>query len=58
MFSLLSLTAAITGYLATAGMTYFMSALDHSEIVRRYVPLMKALADNIAVSVASLRQPE
>jgi IclR family transcriptional regulator, mhp operon transcriptional activator len=44
--------------LATAGMTYFMSALDHSEIVRRYVPLMKALADNIAVSVASLRQPE
>jgi len=44
--------------LATTGMTYFTSALDHSEIVRRYVPLMKALADNIAVSVASLRQPE
>ncbi len=43
--------------LATAGMTYFMSAVDRSDIVRRYLPLMKALADNIAVSVASLRQP-
>lgn len=41
--------------LATVGMTYFMSALDRSEIVRRYVPLVKALADNIAVSVAPLR---
>ena len=43
--------------LATAGMTYFMSAVDRSDIVRHYLPLMKALADNIAVSVASLRQP-
>jgi len=38
-------------------MTYFMSAIDHSNIVQRYVPLVKALADNIAVSVASLQQP-
>jgi len=43
--------------LATVGMTYFMSAVDRSDIVQRYVPLVKALADNIAVSVASLRQP-
>ena len=43
--------------LATAGMTYFMSAVDRADIVRHYLPLMKALADNIAVSVASLRQP-
>jgi hypothetical protein len=34
-----------------------MSAVDRSDIVRHYLPLMKALADNIAVSVASLRQP-
>ncbi len=43
--------------LATAGMTYFMSVVDRADIVRHYLPLMKALADNIAVSVASLRQP-
>ena len=43
--------------LATVGMTYFMSAVDRTDIFRRYLPLMKALADNIAVSVASLRQP-
>ena len=43
--------------LATVGMTYFMSAVDRTEIVQRYLPLVKALAGSIAVSVASLRQP-
>jgi IclR family mhp operon transcriptional activator len=43
--------------LATVGMTYFMSAIDRSDVAQRYVPLVKALAGNIAVSVASLRQP-
>jgi IclR family mhp operon transcriptional activator len=38
-------------------MTYFMSAIDRSDVAQRYVPLVKALAGNIAVSVASLRQP-
>ncbi len=42
--------------LATVGMTYFVSALDRADIVQRYVPLVKTLADNIAGSVASLRQ--
>lgn len=42
--------------LATVGMTYFMSALDRAVIVRRYVPLVKALADNIAASVSSLQE--
>jgi IclR family mhp operon transcriptional activator len=41
--------------LATAGMTYFMSALDRSVVVRQFVPLVRTLAENIAVSVASLR---
>jgi IclR family transcriptional regulator, mhp operon transcriptional activator len=43
--------------LATVGMTYFMSAVDRADIVERYLPLVKALAGSIAVSVASLRQP-
>jgi IclR family transcriptional regulator, mhp operon transcriptional activator len=43
--------------LATVGMTYFVSAVDRSDVARRYVPLVKALAASIAVSVASLRQP-
>src|SRR5260221_9406659 len=42
--------------LATVGMTYFTSALDRDDIVQRYVPLVKALADNIAASVASLQE--
>jgi IclR family mhp operon transcriptional activator len=42
--------------LATVGMTYFMSALDRTVIVRRYVPLVKALADNIAANVSSLQE--
>jgi IclR family mhp operon transcriptional activator len=42
--------------LATVGMTYFTSALDRADIVQRYVPLVKGLADNIAASVASLRE--
>lgn len=43
--------------LATVGMTYFVSALDRAEIVQHYVPLVRTLAANIAVSVASLRRP-
>jgi IclR family mhp operon transcriptional activator len=43
--------------LATVGMTYFTSALDRAEIVRRYVPLVQALAENITASVSSLQQP-
>jgi len=35
---------------------FHVRALDRAEIVSRYVPLIKALADNVAVSVASLRQ--
>ena len=42
--------------LATVGMTYFMSALDRADVVQRYVPPVKALADNIAASVSSLQQ--
>jgi IclR family transcriptional regulator, mhp operon transcriptional activator len=42
--------------LATVGMTYFTSALDRADVVQRYVPLVKALADNIAASVLSLQQ--
>jgi IclR family mhp operon transcriptional activator len=42
--------------LATVGMTYFTSALDRTDLVQRYVPLVKGLADNIAASVASLQQ--
>ena len=42
--------------LATVGMTYFTSALDRADVVQRYVPLVKALADNIAASVSSLQQ--
>lgn len=42
--------------LATVGMTYFTSALDRDEIVRRYVPLLKSLAGNIASSVSSLQE--
>ncbi len=34
--------------LATVGMTYFASALDRADVVQRYVPLVKAMADNIA----------
>jgi IclR family mhp operon transcriptional activator len=37
-------------------MTYFTSALDRADVVQRYVPLVKALADNIAASVLSLQQ--
>ena len=37
-------------------MTYFTSALDRSDVVQRYVPLMKGLACNIAASVASLQE--
>jgi IclR family mhp operon transcriptional activator len=42
--------------LATVGMTYFTSALDRTDVVQRYVPLVKTLADNIAASVSSLQQ--
>jgi IclR family transcriptional regulator, mhp operon transcriptional activator len=42
--------------LATVGMTYFTSALDRADVVLRYVPPVKALADNIAASVSSLQQ--
>jgi IclR family mhp operon transcriptional activator len=42
--------------LATVGMTYFTSALDRTEIIQRYVPLVKGLADNIAASVSSLQE--
>ena len=42
--------------LATVGMTYFTSALDRADVVQRYVPLVKALAGNIAASVSSLQQ--
>ena len=42
--------------LATVGMTYFTSALDRTDVVQRYVPLVKAMADNIAASVSSLQQ--
>ena len=41
--------------LATVGMTDFTSALSRPEPVQRYVPLVRALASNIASSVASLR---
>ena len=41
--------------LATVGMTYFKSAVSQGDISRRYVPLIQALADNIAKSVAALR---
>jgi IclR family mhp operon transcriptional activator len=41
--------------LATVGMTYFTSAIGRDEIVQRYAPLVKGLADNIAASVASLQ---
>lgn len=44
--------------LATVGMTYFTSALDRAEIVRRYVPLLQSLAGNIASSVSSLQEGE
>jgi IclR family transcriptional regulator, mhp operon transcriptional activator len=42
--------------LAPVGMTYFTSALDRAAVVQRYVPVVKALADNIAASVSSLQQ--
>jgi IclR family mhp operon transcriptional activator len=42
--------------LATVGMTYFTSALDRTDVVQRYVPLVQTLADNIAASVSSLQQ--
>ena len=42
--------------LATVGMTYFTSAPDRTEIIQRYVPLVKGLADNIAASVSSLQE--
>jgi IclR family mhp operon transcriptional activator len=42
--------------LATAGMTYFTSALDRADVVQRYVPLLKSLAGNIAASVSSLQE--
>ena len=42
--------------LATVGMTYFVSAIDRDDILQRYVPLVQALADNIAASVASLQE--
>jgi IclR family mhp operon transcriptional activator len=37
--------------LSTVGMTYFTSAPDRTEIIQRYLPLVKGLADNIAASV-------
>ena len=42
--------------LATVGMTYFTSALGRADLVQRYVPLLKGLADNIAASVSSLQE--
>src|SRR5258708_18940031 len=53
-----TIAAPIMGHrnvLATVGMTYFTSALSRQELVQRYVPLVRALASNIASSVASLR---
>ena len=41
--------------LATAGMSYFKSAVRPEEIAARYVPAMKALGRSIATSVQSLR---
>ena len=41
--------------LATAGMTYFKSAVRPEEIVARYVPLVAALGRSTATSVQSLR---
>jgi IclR family mhp operon transcriptional activator len=37
-------------------MTYFISALDRADVIQRYVPILKGLADNIAASVSSLQQ--
>ena len=42
--------------LATVGMTHFTSALDRADVVQRYVPRVRGLADNIAASVASLQE--
>jgi IclR family mhp operon transcriptional activator len=41
--------------LATAGMTYFKSAVSQRDITGRYAPLMLTLGSNIAKSVAALR---
>ncbi|MCW5691718.1 MAG: helix-turn-helix domain-containing protein [Pseudolabrys sp.] len=41
--------------LATAGMSYFKSAVRPEEIAARYVPLVAALGRNIATSVKALR---
>ncbi|MBS0247581.1 MAG: DNA-binding transcriptional regulator [Proteobacteria bacterium] len=41
--------------LATAGMTYFKSAVRPEEIAARYVPAMTALGSSIATSVQALR---
>src|SRR5215831_11391489 len=38
------------------GMKYFISALDRADVIQRYVPILKGLADNIAASVSSLQQ--
>ena len=40
--------------LATVGMSYFVSALDRTD-VQRFVPLIQTLAANVAASVGSLR---
>ena len=42
--------------LATVGMTCFTSALDRADVIQRYVPHMKMLAENIVASVSSLQQ--
>ena len=42
--------------LATAGMTFFTSAIPKAEAIARYVPPLKEMAKNIQTSVVLLRQ--
>jgi IclR family mhp operon transcriptional activator len=41
--------------LATVGMSYFISAIDRQDLIKRFVPLMQNLADNVAASAEALR---
>jgi IclR family mhp operon transcriptional activator len=40
--------------LATVGMSYFISAIDRGEFIKRFVPQMQSLANNIANSAEAL----
>lgn len=42
--------------LATIGMTFFASALKHSDRVNRFVPLLQQVAKDVGNSVASLKE--